>query len=304
MSYDFFFSIFAVVFSNSRSIESLSTADSFWSMMHTTVDPPCHTIYFCVFAFCDTNFEGECHLGKRFDERMQELGGDRIMSLQFGDPIEDNQQMVEKWCADVACSLNEVSTNSCSSFSERSGYGVLLPGTATVSNVCDYLGVQVSSLSIPPDAAVLLKSRKTSVGVIDILSDDDISVVDGFHIRENGEYCLSNPFKASIMGANWLTHHSDFDDNCDQKWGEQHEVIRMELNICGSGIHYQPGDYISIVAPNPSSHVELIIERLQRGLKNMKSSSSTSHQFTSLSPDTKIRRNGQVMSLQELFQFR
>jgi sulfite reductase alpha subunit-like flavoprotein len=185
-------------------------------------------------------------------------------------------------------------------------HSMLLPGVATIFDVCSFLDIPSISLTTLPDPSVLLKSRKSSSGCIEILSTvDEVDLSEDFPLRENGVYTTSKPYRANVLEASWLTKH---DEKGESYWGEHHDVIRLELGISGSGIQYQPGDYLSIVVPNPSRCVDVVMERLRMSLTL--SLSKPSCEFlnsippSSICGDTFIRKNGEVLRLQEFLQYR
>lgn len=64
-------------------------------------------------------------------------------------------------------------------------------------------------------------------------------------------YDKKNPFKATVIDKAKITGD-----------GSDKEVYHLELDLSGSGIHYEPGDALGIVASNPPSLVEQIISQL------------------------------------------
>lgn len=65
------------------------------------------------------------------------------------------------------------------------------------------------------------------------------------------EYSLSHPFEASIVGARYLTSRES-----------ERKVLKLDIDINGSGITYSPGDSIGIKCPNRADDVDALLARL------------------------------------------
>ena len=263
-------------------------------------------------------------MGKAIDKRMKELGGHRFLDLHCADEATGLEEVVEDFnikvvssvlkllAEDTDASINPLplfpeledmkasAQNSTSETGSTSCSQLIPKGAATLFDICNFLDLAFNSIQTLPEQSLLLKSRKTGEGCVEMLQPcEDLLTSMDFALREDGEYSVAHPYKADVLEAGWVTKPAGQSSHDDSKWGTERTVIRLELAIAGSGIQYQPGDYISIVAPNPPSFVNLMIERLEIGLKFR----STGDQLN-LSVDTKIRRNGEILTLRELFQYR
>lgn len=302
--------------------DSPDNADKFWRIIkkRSIAKDTFQSSSFCVLALGDTNYDKFCYMGKSIDKRMKELGGHRFLDLHCADEATGLEEVVEEFNSKVVCSLLQLlakdsspktqvslsltsdedelktSANEISSCENNStDNGQIIPeGVATIFEVCNFLGVPSSSLTTLPEPSLLLKSRKCGEACIEILQSCQDEISEDLTLNKDGEYSVAHPFRANVLEASWLTK-SQKRPLGDIEWGEEHRVIRLELGITGSGIQYQPGDYISIVAPNPLSFVNLMIERVQLSVSSDK---------LTISADTKIRRNSEILTLQELFQYR
>lgn len=185
---------------------------------------------------------------------------------------------------------------------ERSGeadsslpaHHAVLRGIATLAEACTFLDVSFESLLVFPSSSLLPRSRKCTDACVEILPAKQDGILPApLELKADGEYSVVNPYQADVIEANWLTKHK-FDSVGVEDWGEERVAIRLELSTAGSGIQYQPGDYISISSPNPSSLVAVAIERVQ-----MASSFSGE-----LSGASCIRKAGEILTIQELFEYR
>lgn len=302
-------------------------ADKFWRLIKKRSAPKdlFEDVPFSVLGLGDTNYDKFCHMGKSVDKRLKDLGGVRLIELQCADEATGLEEVVETWksklfsCLEALRSDQTLKDNGCAQSSEKVQPAadcttdqvnsvdktIILNGTAGVKDICSYLGTSMSELCVTPESSQLPKRRKQSPSNIEILGEvkgkaHQLSEKDV--IECNGEYSVSNPFKASVLDASWLTRKPDYDnasnDSAHDAWGEDHSVIKLELSTRGSNIHYQPGDYVSIIAPNPPSLVNYIMERIRVGYQKFAQYS------TVITLDTVFRKGNEVLDFRELLQYR
>jgi sulfite reductase alpha subunit-like flavoprotein len=311
--------------------DSPDNADKFWRTIkkRSIAKDTFEGLPFCVLALGDTNFDKFCHMGKSIDKRMKELGGSRFLELHCADEATGLEEVVEDWNTKVVTSLMQLIADVSSSLGQLSlvpeakdRHGpateeentpesaltcvqIVQQGIATLADVCTFLDMSSVSLSTLPDSSLLLKSRKCAEGCVEILQAcQNVIISEDFELREDGEYSVAHPFKAEVVGAGLETKYDAHTLDAMQ-WGEAPTVIRAELSIAGSGIQYQPGDYVSVIAPNPPCFVKFIIERLRVWPKSRSSASSVfDDDDLRLSANAQIRRSGEILTLQELFQYR
>ena len=95
---------------------------------------------------------------------------------------------------------------------------------------------------------IFSKKVGSSLGIIKVLSDDSASI----------QYTRKNPFSATVLDKVKITGRDS-----------DKEVYHVELSLEGSGITYEPGDSVGILANNPPDLVDAILK--QTGLSGNES---------------------------------
>ena len=95
---------------------------------------------------------------------------------------------------------------------------------------------------------IFSKKVGSSLGIIKVLSDDSASI----------QYTRKNPFSATVLDKVKITGRDS-----------DKEVYHVELSLEGSGITYEPGDSVGILANNPPDLVVAILK--QTGLSGNES---------------------------------
>jgi methionine synthase reductase len=85
------------------------------------------------------------------------------------------------------------------------------------------------------------------------------------------EYSLERPFFARILEAQWLSDAVQAREalcEADYEWGTHKRVVQLTLSLRDSGIRYQPGDALGVLAPNRAGAVLVVLERLRQSHEN------------------------------------
>mmetsp|Transcript_3533 Transcript_3533/g.5506 ORF Transcript_3533/g.5506 Transcript_3533/m.5506 type:complete len:693 (-) Transcript_3533:341-2419(-) len=311
-----------IVCSTTGNGDAPENADSFWRKVkrRTTPKDAFCGIKYCVLALGDTNYDKFCYMGKAIDKRFSELGAFRVMDMHCADEATNLTEAVEGWKKEMLKTMQGLSSRRGVSSVEYAGEDDIDPepeektagvgdspckgelgakGLSSLPKVCAILGISVD-LTSPPDTSLLPRARRAP-------ADASVEVLEGKTCSPNGvakncnhqEWTVENPFIASINYAKWLTNSStEANHLCPssashEEWSSRRDVACAEINISRSGIQYQPGDSISVCAPNPTHLVQWTISRIQETIED------------NLTADSVIRKcDGEELSLGELLTYR
>ncbi len=171
------------------------SAKSFFEFLEGRKAPKLPNLRFAVLALGDSTYEQYCGAGKRIDQRLEELGAQRIEPRVDCDV--DYEEVAPGWIAGIVKTLAPEPT--------------LQPELAAPA------AVQVAAA--PASAATV--------------------------------YDKKNPFTATVIDNLVLTGR-----------GSSKETRHIELSLAESGLVYEPGDALGIVAQNDPALVDALIERL------------------------------------------
>jgi methionine synthase reductase len=284
---------------------------------------------YAVLGLGDTNYDKFCHMGKSIDKRLTELGGKRLMAMDCADEATGLEEPVENWKAkifDVLQNLDNICGESQATEAEISietktqGEEDEVKNGAqqkTQSNVLS--GIPAALLSFndvasrnkmadmtsqPVEAAQMLVARRCDkfapFTVAQVISDSKDEKV----VRNELEWSSTNPFTTTVKSARWLTINDEDTESTAKgaPWGESKRVIEMEMNLCGSGIQYEPGDSIGICVPNPPYAVSIVLQRLRESHPEMNLQLSTV--VSQLDIANSIFGGKQAITIQELLMYR
>ena len=199
-------------------------------------------------------------MGVSIDKRVRELGAHQFYPLGKADEATGLEEVVEPWMAELWQTLGI-------------GSDATIPTSRTEPDA-----PVAAPITAPTDTMDISKYASIIGGIISyeaMFGDDAIPAEDPIDVprfpepsltttpveekvapqrRLTGEFGRSrgNPFPAQILDAKYLTA---------PEWTER-QVLQIELDLTGSGIDYTPGDAVGIICPNPSTLVELMVERL------------------------------------------
>lgn len=107
-------------------------------------------------------------------------------------------------------------------------------------------------LETPTEVPEDLPRLQSSLLSVRFLTDEERQVeVASPKAVEDSEISSTNPFMASVVGAEYLTaQHAE------------RKVLRLDIDINGSGINYVPGDSIGVKCPNRTKDVDALLARL------------------------------------------
>lgn len=114
-----------------------------------------------------------------------------------------------------------------------------------------------------------------------------------------------NPFLSNIISASWLT--SSTNKPSIEAWADERNVFSVTLSIKNSGIIYNPGDSIGIIAPNPREVVMELIHLLQLSHSSTYTSiefNETTYIRTRCLPSGFARPSETMISLENLLSYR
>lgn len=100
---------------------------------------------------------------------------------------------------------------------------------------------------LPRLQAALFTLQYLDEPVIEASSREDEAALPG----GDEEPSLSNPFLASVVGAEYLTSSQS-----------ERKVLSMEIDLGESGIRFKPGDSIGVKCPNTNDEVDILLSRL------------------------------------------
>ena len=284
-------------------------AEKFWRIIKKRSMPKdtFQQLPFCVLALGDTNYDKFCYMGKSIDKRMTGLGGYRFLDLHCADEATGLEDVVEDWKRKVVDNVRQVISNfncvdkiitneeniimeMCKPSEKVCNLQDIIPkGVALMADVCSAMDFDSQMLLTKPEDALLPKRRMGRDRDVEVLQEIPESK---YHEKsrdtnKNG-FSDSKTFMSNVVEAHWMTKNNVSSDCniCESTWGEDHAVIHLELDITGSGFEYQPGDYMSVLAPNPKRLVNYTIDRLNANVENV------------------VRFDGDLFSLQEILDYK
>uniref|UniRef100_H3HCW1 Methionine synthase reductase n=1 Tax=Phytophthora ramorum TaxID=164328 RepID=H3HCW1_PHYRM len=208
----------------------------FWRYVkrRTQPDDMLAKLRYTVLGLGDTNYDKFCFMGKGIERRMRELGAQSFYEFCAADEAMGLEDSVEPW-------LNAL----WAAFDEASGAVDATPVTVDTTYMLEKLisyekmfGPLETPTEVPEDLPRLQSS---------LLSRNESGPVSTSEETEE-EFSATNPFIASVVGAEYLTApHSE------------RKVLLLDVDIHGSGIQYVPGDSIGIKCPNRTEDVDALL---------------------------------------------
>ncbi|ETN02337.1 hypothetical protein, variant 1 [Phytophthora nicotianae INRA-310] len=227
---------------------------------------------YTVLGLGDTNYDKFCFMGKSIEKRMRELGAQSF--YEFADEAMGLEDSVEPWlnglweAFDKANGVIEVTADVVTSVSDikestaNGGNSLTTEKTSSTSTTVNtpYILDNLISyekmfgpLDTPTEVPEDLPRLQHSLLSVHFLGDEErqkpihTSTTD----EDDKEISSTNPFMASLIGAEYLTApHAE------------RKVLRLDIDVSGSGIQYVPGDSIGIKCPNRTEDVDALLARL------------------------------------------
>lgn len=207
-------------------------------------------------------------MGKSIDKRFAELGAQRFYDMCAADEALGLEDSVEPW-AEKLWSAFEASAGAADAPTDSSSDGDAASDASSSAVAADAAEAQVALLYLPanlitydamfgpfsqateiPTDVPKLPSALFALRFVDDASADG-STTPAAAVAP-GDYSSTHPFSAAIAAASYLTApHAE------------RKVLRLALDITGSGITYTPGDSIGIKCPNRASDVDALLARLE-----------------------------------------
>ena len=167
-------------------------AELFYDYLLSERAPELPNLRYTVLALGDSSYVNFCQTGREFDQRLEQLGAERIRGIQECDLDYDDDAAA--WSADVLAGLADELTSS------------------VQTNVAELRPVAASNVA---------------------------------------HYDKRNPFAAEVLVNQKITAGTSSKD-----------VRHIELSVDGSGLVYEPGDSLAVIADNPPQLVEQLIATL------------------------------------------
>ncbi|KAL4177058.1 hypothetical protein KRP22_001994 [Phytophthora ramorum] len=247
----------------------------FWRYVkrRTQPDDMLAKLRYTVLGLGDTNYDKFCFMGKGIERRMRELGAQSFYEFCAADEAMGLEDSVEPWLNALWAAFDEASgavdgsadapkTPSMEdSSAETSDAAEPLPTASTpatpVTVDTTYMLEKLISyekmfgpLETPTEVPEDLPRLQSSLLSVCFLSDEERNESGPVSTSEETEeeFSATNPFIASVVGAEYLTApHSE------------RKVLLLDVDIHGSGIQYVPGDSIGIKCPNRTEDVDALL---------------------------------------------
>ncbi|KAG3159147.1 Methionine synthase reductase [Phytophthora idaei] len=245
----------------------------FWRYVkrRTQPDDMLAKLRYTVLGLGDTNYDKFCFMGKSIEKRMRELGAQSFYEFAAADEAMGLEDSVEPWlnglweAFDTATGVVGAATDavtSDSSVEKSSADGddaaeslttekqSSTPATVNTSYLLENLisyEKMFDPLDTPTEVPEDLPRLQSSLLSVRFLTDEERQESRSSSTTDK-EISSTNPFVASVVGAEYLTaSHAE------------RKVLRLDIDISGSGIQYIPGDSIGIKCPNRREDVDALL---------------------------------------------
>ncbi|KAF4323997.1 hypothetical protein JM18_002075 [Phytophthora kernoviae] len=246
----------------------------FWRYVkrRTQPDDMLAKLKYTVLGLGDTNYDKFCFMGKGIERRMRELGAQSFYDFGVADEAMGLEDSVEPWLeglwiafdgATGATSGNAIAEMTESS-SEKNNLQVdsgedTVPAVQPMTNSDpSYLLVNLISyekmfgpLETPtetPEDVPRLQSSLLSLRFLDGDEQQETAISPPRSDDPETEFNSTSPFMALVVDAEYLTAaHA------------KRKVLRLDVDVSGSGIQYAPGDSIGIKCPNRTKDVDALL---------------------------------------------
>ncbi|KAE9037276.1 Methionine synthase reductase [Phytophthora rubi] len=226
---------------------------------------------YTVLGLGDTNYDKFCFMGKSIEKRMRELGAQSFYEFGAADEAMGLEDSVEPWLNGLWAAFDEASgaasesadnpvttdsnTEESSVVAADSTPSASLPAAATSINTAYLLENLISyekmfgpleTLTEVPEDIPRLQSSLLSLRFL--TEEERQEQIAPPTAGDESEISSTNPFMASVFGAEYLTaQHAE------------RKVLRLDIDVSGSGINYVPGDSIGIKCPNRTEDVDALL---------------------------------------------
>ncbi|KAE8901274.1 Methionine synthase reductase [Phytophthora fragariae] len=226
---------------------------------------------YTVLGLGDTNYDKFCFMGKSIEKRMRELGAQSFYEFGAADEAMGLEDSVEPWLNGLWVAFDEASgaasksadnivttdsnTEESSVVAADSTPSTSLPAAATSINTSYLLENLISyekmfgPLETPTEVPEDIPRLQSSLLSLRFLTEEERQEqIAPPTADDESEISSTNPFMASVIGAEYLTaQHAE------------RKVLRLDIDVSGSGINYVPGDSIGIKCPNRSEDVDALL---------------------------------------------
>eukprot|EP00943_MAST-04B_sp_MAST-4B-sp1_P003028 g3028.t1 len=291
-----------IVCSTTGNADAPDNCDRFWRFIKRRSHPTdlFKGLEYCVLGLGDTNYDKFCYMGEMIDKRMCELGATRFYHLGKADDAVGLETVVEPWIdgllkiVNVKNALDVDNKNANKDTNMVSNFDAIFTGKATTTQINTTNNFSVNYCPLQPTEilANIQVDGKDLTSILPRVPSCDFNVVYSDVINSEKEttiisnnsvpnspvnfgdkrkWTLSNPCKANIVGARYLTKGGSAVDrrviHIDIKLPHQLETSgntprRDSFNNIIPALTYAPGDAVGIICPNDSKKVDWLLERL------------------------------------------
>ncbi|KAF1793737.1 Flavoprotein-like domain [Phytophthora cactorum] len=252
----------------------------FWRYVkrRTQPDDMLAKLRYTVLGLGDTNYDKFCFMGKSIEKRMRELGAQSFYEFgQRGAMADGLWEAFDTATGVVGAATDAVTSDSSVEKSSADGYDAAeslttekqssTPATVNTSYLLENLisyEKMFGPLDTPTEVPEDLPRLQSSLLSVRFLTDEERQESRSSSTTDK-EISSTNPFVASVVGAEYLTaSHAE------------RKVLRLDIDISGSGIQYIPGDSIGIKCPNRREDVDALLACLGSAVIRSSSRNSTS----------------------------
>lgn len=129
-------------------------------------------------------------------------------------------------------------------------------GLMSIHQVSEWLGLS-DRICVAPEESQLPRLKTVGASSLELLYSPGGA---GRRLSDVG-WTLEHPYECDVLSAQYLTKAHKAEP--EVAWEEQRRVISASLLLGHSGIAYQPGDAVGIIAPNRADLVAYMLARLQ-----------------------------------------
>ncbi|KAK1935132.1 Methionine synthase reductase [Phytophthora citrophthora] len=230
-------------------------------------------LQYTVLGLGDTNYDKFCFMGKSIEKRMRELGAQSFYEFCAADEAMGLEDSVEPWLNGLWEAFDEATGDKSESTDVSTSDSSAEESNMDGSNATNSSPVEIPSTSKSVDKSYLLENLisyekmfgplesptevsediprlQSSLLNIRFLNDEEQqeTSLTSTSDESDKEISSTNPFLASVVGAEYLTA-----EHAERK------VLRVDINVNGSGIQYSPGDSIGIKCPNRTEDVDALL---------------------------------------------
>jgi sulfite reductase (NADPH) flavoprotein alpha-component len=194
---------------------------------------------FAVLSLGDSSYVEFCRAGRDLDERLEELGAERL--LERVDCDVDYEAQAEAWIERVVEAVRATA-----------------PAAPPPGDAAHRGNGSAAAHGVP---GVPARSADAAVGILEIVMGRLPSGAVGTAVARGAPGAVApepplhsrqNPFAAELLEAVPLTGlHSD------------KETLHLELSVEGSGFTFEPGDSLGVIAENEDAVVDAVVDALQ-----------------------------------------